>query len=190
MGYLATDIARIPSEGYEWYIFLLEDGWNDDLRRELTENFLNFVREVGPNVLVVRGTEPRDFRNALFDRYVLHRDYPDRSLPLPAILVSNLSPSAMNGKPEAMEAAKIILFPLDRQYLRPSSITNFLQQVAQAAQDTRSFDALESLDEVELERRWGWITEYFDLKPNFFGFGLNLNKVMDRLFLKSKNKQP
>lgn len=39
MGYLTTDIARIPSTGFDWYIYVLSDGWIDPLRDEMDKNF-------------------------------------------------------------------------------------------------------------------------------------------------------
>ena len=59
MGYIATDLARVPAAGFRWYVFLLEDNWNDQLREELSRNFEGLAAEAGPEVLVIKGSEPQ-----------------------------------------------------------------------------------------------------------------------------------
>ena len=62
MGFVATDLATVPVDPRDsWYLFLLEDNWQDDLRRQLADNFMNLAREVGPHSLVVRGAHTESF---------------------------------------------------------------------------------------------------------------------------------
>jgi len=30
--------------------------------------------------------------------------------------------------------------------------------------------------------KWSWIAEYLEVKPNFFGLGINLNPLLDDIF--------
>ena len=77
----------------------------------------------------------------------------------------------------------MILIPLGENYAHPGSITAILREVSASLRDEDSIDLLESLDPSKIEHHWGWITRYFDLKPNFFGFGVDLDQVINELFI-------
>lgn len=187
MGYIATDLARVPGIGFEWYVFLLEDSWNDDLRRELSDNFENLAKEVGPKALVVRGAEPQSFYDQVFYKYALHKQgFEGRDFPLPALLIADMPPMKIRENKEWMQKAKMILLPLAIEYRRPESIADFLKKVAQLIQDPETFDALNVLDRTRIERKWGWLSRYLILKPNFYGFGVDLNQIIEDIFLQRK----
>ncbi|GAG98614.1 unnamed protein product [marine sediment metagenome] len=185
MGYLSTDIARIPATGFDWYVFMLEDSWEDDLRREFHYHFKNLSREVGPEALVVIGDKPNDFFFQVFTRYSIYlKGYDGQRFPRPALLITDTSPQAIIDEPEILENAKILIFPIEEKYLRPGSITNFLRDLCYALQDPESFQALEELNDQTIYEKWGWISRYFELKPNFYGFGVDLNSILDNLMQK------
>jgi len=187
MGYIATDLARVPSSGFEWYVFLLEDRWNDDLRRELVENFQILAAEVGPSALVVRGSQPEQFYDQVFAHYALHeRGFEARRFPLPALLITDTPPSEIEGHPDKLENAKMVLLPLESNYIRPGSITAILREVANTLRDSDSIKALQSLDKSRIEKRWGWITRYFNFKPSFLGFEVDVDQILNDLFLNRK----
>ncbi len=183
MGYIATDLARVPGIGFEWYVFLLEDSWNNDLRRELSENFENLAKEVGPKALVVRGAEPKSFFDQVFYEYALrNRGLEGRDFPLPALLIADTPPMEIREDKERILEAKMILLPLAPEYRRLGSITDFLRKVAQSVQDPEAFDALNALDRTGIERKWRWLSQYLILKPNFHGFGVDLNQIIEDIF--------
>ena len=173
MGYLARSIARIPNAGFSWYIVLLEDGWEDDLRRELGRNFENLAREIGEDALVVRGIDRAPFSMEILRAYGIRR-----LAAFPALLVSDVSPSAILAHPELIPSASSVVLPLQSVSRQTGSLANFLRDLTETLHDDQAIKALRDSDRTEIHRRWGWLKR-LELKPNFCGFGLNLNQVID-----------
>jgi len=176
VGYLATDIARIPG-GFEWFVFLLEDDWSDALRKEFADNFQNLAKEVGPKALVVRGIEPGSFAAELLATYALDHDV-SAERRLPALLIADTPPKDVKENDPRMEKVKMVLLPLAEQYVRPGSVTDLLRSVARTVKDPNALKSLEVLDKRRIERHWGWLNRYAELKPNFMGFGVNINAIL------------
>lgn len=55
MGYIASHVATVPSTGFKWYLIFLEGPFADEIKKEIDAHFLTLAREVGRDVLVVRG---------------------------------------------------------------------------------------------------------------------------------------
>jgi len=72
MSMIASDIATIPASGFEWYALFLEDAFDDPVKTELSNNFLALGREVGRNVLVIRGFDPKEFYNSAYETLTLY----------------------------------------------------------------------------------------------------------------------
>lgn len=163
------------------------DGWNDPFRDEIERNYDNLVESVGPDCLVVRGANPVDFYSQVLNSQLM-KLVPDesRSPPLPALIVSNRAPSNMDATTGVVSTngAKVMIFPLSERYVKLGSVTNFLKKLAETIKN-RSFDEIaEDIDQKTLKSKWQWITDYMELKPNIFGFGLNLNKIFEEIFEK------
>jgi hypothetical protein len=61
-------------------------------------------------------------------------------------------------------------------------LPDLLDRLVSALTDPTAMAALESPDEESRLRRFcGWVARYAELKPTFFGFGVNLNAVFERL---------
>lgn len=177
MGYLATNIARIPSEGFDYFLFLLEDDWSDDLRREFAENFDTLAKEVGTDTLVIRGSDRTAFSYAIFEAYDL-----DMHTVLPALFITDTAPNKIGEGTKKLANAKAIVISLENQYTRPGSVTKLLRHAANTLRDKEAIESLKSLDRSRIEQRWGWL-RYFELKPNFVGFGLNINQIVEKMLL-------
>lgn len=175
MGFIATDLARIPSDGFSWYVLLLTDGWRDGLRDELDLNFERLAAAVGPDCLVVKGADPTAFYNDLVASGLVERAEPT----LPAVMVSSHSPEELDQSQGGNQAddPKIMLFPLGDRYLRAGSVTDFLRELAA----TLSSHDPGTLPQ-EQANRWAWLPRYFDIKPNFFGIGVDFDRVIEDLF--------
>jgi hypothetical protein len=190
MGFIATNLARVPSgAACQWYLFLLEDNWQDQFRRELADNFPNLAREVGARALVVRGANPEHFYDQVFYKYALRdRGMKQESFALPALLITDTPPTEIKEDRSRVERAKIIILPLAEHYRRAGSISDLLRDVARAMRDPNSFKALDSLEKTELDRCWGWMTRYFELKPQFLGFTIQLDNMIEDLFFPQRRK--
>lgn len=182
MGYLATNLSTIPSKGYSWYVFFLLDKWSDPLREEVKNNFDQFAAEVGSDCLAVRGTDRVSFYNQILDSELMKLTPKGEHPPLPALIVSNYSPGSMDDSSgiKDMRNAKLMIFPLAAKYIRPGSITEFLQDLAITLKDG-SPEELKTKE--EMEKKWRWLVKYFELKPSFFGFfQVNVNQILEDLF--------
>lgn len=189
MGFITTDLAIVPrGDAFKWYIFLLEDSWDDDLRSELSENFDNLAREIGQQALAVRGSYPDIFSEQVINEYLIERQTTETPLvPRPALLITD-EPPHEDKRDHFKREAKMILLPLSEQYRRPGSITDILKEVARAVRDPEAFQSLQNLDPGRLERHWGWLSHYFIIKPSFFGFGIDLNAVIEDLFFRNRRQ--
>jgi len=186
MGYVATDIATVPSvngagEPFNWYVFLLPGPLDNQIRGELIDNFLRLSRLVGRENMVVLGQNIDEFHTEVILRYALYlQGYDLKSIPLPSLLVTDTVPAGVqvvNGDINA----KVILFPLGQAYLRDGMLSNFLRQLCTTLQDHEAFDDIEDLEEKTVVEKWGWIPRYFAFKPKFFGFEVNFNAMLEDL---------
>ncbi len=193
MGYIACDISSIPSEGFNWYVFILTDSWSDGLRDELARNFERLAVDTGPGVLVVKGADPEGFYSEIFNQVLVHHDFEKGRVSLPALLVSNKSlrdlknyfetfdhesghnPEMNVEEPPTSDDIKVALFPLNEHYMSKGSIIDFLREMSSSLRDHNSI--------IEKDpTKWKWLIKYFEIKPNFFGFGINFNEVISDYF--------
>jgi hypothetical protein len=156
---------------------LLEDNWSDALRQELADNFQNLARETGPKTLVVRGLRPGSFAAQVLASYALDHDVSARPR-LPALLIVDRLPNEVKGHDPRAEGVRMILLPLADQYVRPGSVTDLLLNVAKTLKNPNGVKSLDLLDKRSIEMHWGWLVRYADLKPNFMGFGVNINAIL------------
>jgi hypothetical protein len=181
MGFLASAVGQVPAAGYDWYITLLEDGWSDRLRRELGDNFEQLARESGPRALVVRGFDRDRFSGDVVAAYNL-QPRPQ----LPALIVSDLSPSIALQHRKRVRAARTIVLPLvSRGDSASGMVADVLRPLVEALRSDDAVKALTELNREELARWWSWL-KYLELKPSFCGFGLNLNALIDDTVLRRK----
>lgn len=188
MAYVANDIGTIPASGFDWYVIFFEGIFANELRRELEDNFLILGQKVGRNILVVRGFDPEKFHDSTYEAFEIQEQKPKwlNQLIVPALMVTNTTPVEMMKSAVQMEKAKVMIFPLENIYKERGSITGFLGDLLKALRGREAYDALENLDETLLEKNWGWLTKYFSMNPGFFGFGVKLDRVIDKIIFKRK----
>jgi hypothetical protein len=88
MEYRATLIAQIPSEGFDCFLFLLEDIWSQDLSPEFSNTFGKVEREVRTDTLIVNSDARLKFSDDLFEPTILGPAV-EVSLRLPALVITN-----------------------------------------------------------------------------------------------------
>ena len=178
MSYVASHIATVPSTGFRWYLIFLEGPFADEIRKEIDAHFLALGREVGKDVLVVRGFDPTTFRESIYEAPAFFDNKWRERAKFPALLVINCPPSEALAKAENLEKAKVMIFPLAEIYQEHKSISGFLADLLEALKRNDALAALEGLDGTKLQKGWGWLSKYFKMEPGFFGFSLNLNQAM------------
>lgn len=188
MSMIASDIATIPASGFSWYVLFLEENWNDPIKAELSGNFVEFGREVGPDVLVIRGFDPNEFYASAYEAFSLCDGEWSERMKRPALLVSDTAPKLLLTEPAKLRAAKLILLPLAPFRTKPpGSVIELLRHLVAALRDDNAVTALKSLEPGALRKGWGWLSKYVELKPNFMGFGVNLNAALDDALSSNSN---
>ena len=78
-------------------------------------------------------------------------------------------------------------FPLREVYEQEKGdISVFLSQLLDALSKEDAFKALEDEEQSGLEKFWGWLSRYVEMKPGFIGFSADLNTAIDDIFAKAK----
>jgi hypothetical protein len=188
MSYIASDIGTIPAYGFAWYVLYLEDVFDDPLKDELSRNFLALGSEVGRDVLVVRGFDPQTFYSSAYETLTLYDEEWAAKIQRPALLLSDTPPRLLLSEKAKLNAAKLILFPLAPFRRRPAgTLVDLLRQLVAALKDNDAMSALQQLEPKALRSKWGWLSKYVDMKPNFMGFGVNLNAAIDDVVLRPQD---
>jgi hypothetical protein len=189
MGFTATDIARIPAPGYEWYVFILDDTGDDGFRQEIRRNFDYLVDLTGgPTAMIIKGTDQRSFFKQVYNKYRFElRGFDPEKFPLPALFVTDTSPAKVEEDRHNLDKAKMMVFPMQARYLRAGDITAFYKDLAITLRDNDAIVALEKLDTNKVREKWNWLDHYVEFKPNFFGFEIQVNKMIEDLFFSKRS---
>lgn len=168
MAHIGNSLLRVPREGFDWFVFFVEDNYDDELRRQLRDNFEPLGRAVGPNALVVKAFDP----DAMAREWILLGVSP------PALVVADHVPV-----PGEHDTGRRIELGLDAEFARSHSIVALLKQLVEALHDPEAMQALEDAhaEPGRIRKFWGWLGKYGEIKPNFMGFGINGNAIITQL---------
>lgn len=179
---------KIP-EGYDWYIYYIFDLWPDHISKTLENEFDAISDAVGENILVVKCADRIKFNKAILSLYGLEAAF-EKELPsnaryyhddwgyfgklsYPSFFITNKILSK-----NRLEDEKIIILPLKRFVNKDMTIIEFFRTLSASLNSEDAMTALVAQDECEVKRYWDWL-RFLELKPNFFGFGVNLNSIID-----------
>lgn len=175
MGYMIHSLAELPlQKGINLYIFLINGRFKDDLFEKLERHFPELARDIGEQSSIVRGLS-EGFSTQVCRRY-LGKSPNEMYASLPAVLITDARPE------EISDTTTRLLVPLRHAASEFGSIETFFRALCDFCQ-TRDPAFLRRFEE-----RSDWMqaaNEYVDLKPNMFGFGINLNKLIQRLGAKT-----
>jgi hypothetical protein len=186
MGYTASSVATVPAinglgQEFQWFIFLLTGGWQNDIRDEIQRNFDYLAEEIGTENLLVKGTDPGRFYQEVIRQYFLHlKGIDEGSIPLPALLVTDTVPAKVTFNDGEVNA-RVIIFPLAEALIRDGILTDFLRKLSSTLKDTEAFDDIKELGEKKIIEKWGWIPRYCTFKPKFFGFEIDFSAILEDL---------
>jgi len=179
MGYTLSTLARLPlDEENEFYIFILggNANWKGGILQTIYDNFDTLAKEIGPHAIIAKGLNPREWTREISEKYFADIREIDRYFP--AILITNSHPDNFDG-----DSLRILisLKNIEDNYENIEQffdlLTNFIGR-----KDQRFIDIAK--DKV----KWlDIINDSIDLKPNFLGFGINLNSLIS---LAAKKKNP
>ncbi len=183
MGWVSSNIAKVPAvngagEAFTWFVFLLPGPFTNQFRQELLDNFFKLSNEVGTQSLVVVGEDFDHFHRDVMRTYRMELyGYDRHTIPLPSLLVTDTAPANVQVY-SGSSNARIMLFPLEETALKEGMLSNFLRQLCLTLQDSQAFEEVSALGREKMIEKWGWIPRYFNYKPNFFGFDLNLTAIL------------
>jgi hypothetical protein len=181
----ASKIGTVPTEGFNWYIVLLEGPFADAIREQIDRYFMTLGQEAGPDVLVVRGYDATEFRDSFIESAAFYGPGDWKNVDVPAIVVTDALPTAVE-QTNGLDQARVMIFPLRQVYERHKDISNFFGKLLAALRSSEASHALEKLDKAKIEKYWSWITDYVELKPGFFGFKADLGKIITELLAKTR----
>ncbi len=181
MGYQASNIGTIPANGFNWYIVFVEAEFNDDLRKEIENHFSALGKEVGENVLVVRGYDAKEFRQPFSEASALFEERWSVRIDLPALLIMNRPPVEVMDSAIDLDTTKVICFPLRPIYERHRTVVPFLQELCQALQNPQALEVLDEINPSGVKKFWEWLTKYVEIKPGAFGVSVDLGKAISDL---------
>jgi len=127
MGYTTSDIALVPSKGRDWFVFMLDDSGQDQLRQEVRYGFDFMVARSGPKALIIKGVNHHEFFEQVFGLYRLEtKGFEFDRFRLPALFVTDTPPDEVIQDASILKKSKMMVFPLGAKYLKAGDITDFL----------------------------------------------------------------
>lgn len=132
MGYIASHIATVPSTGFQWYLIFLEGPFADEIKKEIDAHFFTLAKEVGKDVLVVRGFDPTGFRESVLEAPAFFDEKWRKRAAFPSLIVTNRVPTEAVSDANVLEKGRVMIFPLAEVYREHKSISPFLSDLLTA----------------------------------------------------------
>lgn len=171
MGYQLTSLGNLPVEpDIDLYIFVIDGNWRGGRFEILQSNFSEIARGIGPTAIIAKGFEEPLWSKELCTHY-LGKKYRAIFPHLPALLLTDVHPENLT------EESLRLLIPLGRAEEEFGDLETFFRALTRFA-TTKNPDFLERFRDQK-----DWIAEgneVIELKPNFFGIGVNLNEFIRR----------
>jgi hypothetical protein len=178
MGYITSSAVTIPSKGFDYFVFFLNDEYTNNLRSEFEENFWPLAKNVGEKTLVVNGFDRIRFSEQVFEIYQI------KTRSVPALLITDTPPVIVEKLPPNERNIKMVYIPLETIYKNQGSIVSLFKHVAESLKNSDALELINSRNPVEIEKRWGWL-RFFSIKPNICGFGVDMNQFLEETIFKN-----
>lgn len=186
MGLMVHSLEGIPEEHHrDYFIYLLDYGWNEPLSDALTKNFskmATLASEKKNAVVIMRTDEGVHFSDEVLSWHHFNGDDTEREQLLPAILVTNRHPAefrkrAMRENDKAENNLKMILFPLKKYCKNTTEVVALIQKIFSSIKLGKDLD---NFGVVEERRKGigGALANSILLEPNFAGMGFSFNKFI------------
>ena len=177
MGYMISSLGKLPiEEDVEFYIFVINGGWRGGPTGIISQNFERIARDIGPQAVIAKGFEGTSWSNEICEKYLGKKHTVLFSF-LPALLITDSHPERL--KPESMR----LLMPLREVEDWFGTFDQFFSSLIRFVRhkDTeflkRFKDGTNMSDEA---------LKIVELKPNFFGIGVNLNRLIKKFMNRRK----
>ena len=184
MGLVIHSIAEFPKEAKrDYYIYLLDYGWNEPLGSALFENFeriVSAIRETDNAVVIKRTQSGIHFSDEVLSWHMVNGE--DASRILPAILITNRHPQDFKerftpyNKNFSDDDYKMILIPLKKFCNNTTEVIDLISQIISDIKDKKDLSKFKIAK--ELKKGVGKaIVDSIILEPNIQGIGFSFNKL-------------
>lgn len=172
MGYMLSSLGNLPvQDDVSLYIFVVNGRWNGEFDEIIERNFGALAKQIGPQSVIAKGFEPEAWSDQVCAKY-LGKDTRTLYDAFPALLITDSHPERISDK------TLRLLVPLRDAEKRFGGITVFFSGLAEFARN-RDPAFLKRFEEKESLKDKAW--SVLELKPNFFGFGINLKELVARV---------
>ena len=143
----------------------------------ISKNFKTIARDIGHQAVIAKGFEEPFWSAEIFEKY-LGKKYTALFRFLPALLITDSHPERL--KPESMR----LLIPLQGVEKRFGTFDHFFSSLIRFVKhkDTEFLDRFKDGTNMSHEA-----LEIVELRPNFFGVGINLNRLIE-IFMNRRKK--
>ncbi|MHA6248904.1 hypothetical protein ACXYMU_13255 [Pontibacter sp. CAU 1760] len=188
MGLVVRSLEDLPeTSDREYYIYLLDFGWDEPLGQALKDNFDKIATSVSKHkgVVIRPSIEGIHFNDEVLSWHSINGQDVERENLLPAILVTNRPPTEFKKLAESHTSTtntdlKLILIPLKKFCNTTTDVVNALIKITndiKSGKDLNDFKVAK-----ELKPGIGKaIVEGVLLEPNFYGVGFSFNKMIKAL---------
>lgn len=171
MGYMLSSLGNLlVQNNISLYIFVVNGRWKGEFNDAIEKNFGALANQIGPNSVIAKGFDPEAWSDQVCSLY-LGRDTKTMMDVLPALLLTDAHPDRLT------EKSLRLLVPLRDADKRFGGIEAFFGALAAFARSgDPSFLARFADKESLTNKVWSML----ELKPNFFGFGINIKELLAR----------
>ncbi len=133
MGYYLNALGNLPlNKQVDFYIFIINGEFHDELYELIDRNFPNLAGSIGPRAIIARGTQPAAFSSDVAQKY-LGKDHDDLFHLIPALLITNAHPD------ELSEKSLRLLVPLREVEIRFEGWPHFFKLLSDFVQGKDEF---------------------------------------------------
>ncbi|CAI1909758.1 Uncharacterised protein [Serratia entomophila] len=188
MGLHVHSLNNIPkTENRDYFIYLLEYGWNEPLAQALNDNFNEMVATAAKRrAVVIKGTELAHFENEVFSWHQINNEKGGEVLP--ALLITNAHPSYFTENSHRYKREKglyreskngelkLILIPIKKFCTSTSEVVSLIEKVFLDIELGRDLSDFKIAKEVQ-KGIGSAIVDSILLEPNFYGVGFSLKRL-------------
>jgi hypothetical protein len=168
---MVKSLASLPvNDGIDLYVFTINGNFIGGDYERITKNFEYLAMKFGDSAAIVKGFD-EDFSDELSRQY-LGKSIEELWNVLPALLITDTHPEQIS------KDTLRLLVPLHHVEEKFPSFDLFFRELINFTQ-TKNQRFLEKFVEKK-----SWVTDTLsivDLKPNFFGVGVNINAFIDKI---------
>ena len=189
MGLVVRNLDDLPdTSDREYFIYLLDYGWNEPLDQALKDNFDKIATSVSGHkgVVIRRSVDGVHFNDDVLSWHNINGLDADREDLLPAILITNRHPRIFKELADNDTTDKnisLVIIPLKKFCKTTSDVVNALVKITNDIKDKKDLKDFRVAKEMKPGVGKALVKGVI-LEPNFYGIGYSFNKLIDALKLR------